>query len=425
MGPLSVVMLLGNPAVNGRLEPLPPMPAVPNRAPRLIALTVSSAVSLVAAWAFFHFRAEPATVRVTDNADAIGDLLEARQGEQDSGQSTAPLSGEGPPPLAREALTEELVGRFFSVLKNSDMQYDPLLLFRRAGHQDRRQNFKNHPAGGWDVITNSYGMREFDDVSEQQPDLRILVAGDSHTHGMCANNESFTNLLESQLAAKWPGQTVEALNTGTGAYSFYNYLGVLERYRDLKPDLFVVTVYGGNDWSGTQSLYRYFNRLGRPNVGPHDARRLTRELWRWGGLGAQEVNQAIFFRNNPEAEAFAVEVAASAVLEMKKICDEDGIRLLCVYLPPPHRGQRELFKAENAEAMALIGWEPGDLSCSDRMADSWLAFLKERDIARLDLRPLFAAADERYYWNADRHINLAAHAAMADALAPLVEALVL
>jgi len=157
---------------------------------------------------------------------------------------------------------------------------------------------------------------------------------------------------------------------------------------------------------------------------PHVAKVLIRNLWRWGGLGAQEVNQSIFFRNNPDAEAFAIEVAASTVMEMKKICDEDGIRLLCVYLPPPHRGQPGPFAAEIREAMAAIDWTFEDLACSDRMADAWLQFLGECGIAALDLRPLFAEADESYYWLADRHINVTAHGVIAEALTPFVEELV-
>ena len=75
-------------------------------------------------------------------------------------------------------------------------------------------------------------MREDGEPSAVKPDLRLLVAGASNVEGMCANAESATNVLEAALRERLPGKTVEALNAGVGSSSFYNYLPVLERYRD-------------------------------------------------------------------------------------------------------------------------------------------------------------------------------------------------
>jgi hypothetical protein len=98
----------------------------------------------------------------------------------------------------------------------------------------------------------------------QQPALRILVTGDSHTDGVCNNSESFTNLLEAELSAAHPGEAIEALNAGKGAYSFYNYLGVLERLLPLRPDVFVVAVYGGNDFVESLALRHTFEHGAPP-----------------------------------------------------------------------------------------------------------------------------------------------------------------
>ena len=131
----------------------------------------------------------------------------------------------------------------------------------------------------------------------------------------------------------------------------------------------------------------------------------------------------LYFLANPEDEAIAVATLNAITAEMARQCSSDGIALLCVYLPPPSRGQPERHEQTFREALLSIDADPGALELSDRLADRWLAFLVEQQIAHLDLRPTFRAADAALYWKSDYHLNLAGHRAVAAALAPTVRAL--
>lgn len=95
--------------------------------------------------------------------------------------------------------------------------------------------------------------------------------------------------------------------------------------------------------------------------------------------------------------------------------------MICVYLPPPLAGQPKLLARERDEAIQLVGLTGEDIAVTDRLADRWLAFLRERGVECVDLRPTWRASKERFYWRADSHINLAGQRAIADALLPLLE----
>jgi hypothetical protein len=125
--------------------------------------------------------------------------------------------------------------------------------------------------------------------------VRVLVTGDSHTEGVCTNAESFTHLLEGALADARPGAAVEAINSGLSGYNLYNYLGVLEKGRALGPDVFVVTVYGGNDFAAAVQLYRYFERMPPYERAPHSLRSSFLDGGLWTGAVAQELNQVAYF----------------------------------------------------------------------------------------------------------------------------------
>ena len=67
--------------------------------------------------------------------------------------------------------------------------------------------------------------------------------------GACSTHESFPNRLEARLRVRDAQRSVEVWNAGCSNYSLYNYLGTLERLAHLAPDVFVVVVHGGNDFS--------------------------------------------------------------------------------------------------------------------------------------------------------------------------------
>jgi len=380
---------------------------------RLLIFSVALGLSLVAAVVLLDWRASRPggdTVRLLDSAPELDELLARLRTD-----GTAPLINEG---LVRQLIPEEEATLLFPMIRNKRNQYDSLMIFRRKGNQVSGLRWPEHPRGRWPIHYNSLGMREKEDPGVVHPDLRILVTGDSHTEGVVPTEESFTNVLEARLGSRHSGLTIEAWNAGAGAYDFYNYLGVIERYRTLSPDCFIVAVYGGNDFSGLMRLQRYFHGRGDRSK-ERFSNRAIREASEGGhGEVPQEIAQACYFLDNPEDIEIAISTAAKISFEIAEQCRASGTQLIFVYLPPPSRGQPQHFgDGSYADALEELGVMSDDLEISDVLADAWLALLSDREIEHVDMRETFGDADEPYYWRADLHLNTLGHHAVAVALA--------
>ena len=148
--------------------------------------------------------------------------------------------------LGRYRLDEETV-RAVQPLRGRIQVYDPFCYMRMRADLDRAVDWPEHPDGGFRIVTNSFGLRQDDELSQAHTDRRVLVVGDSHATGVCNNSETLAARLEEELAARAPNEAFEVANGANGAFAFFHYLGVLERFLDhgWKPDVLVVVVYGG------------------------------------------------------------------------------------------------------------------------------------------------------------------------------------
>ena len=254
-----------------------------------------------------------------------------------------------------------------------------------------------NPEGGWRFRTNSLGMRCETEPLESKPSLRVVVTGDSHTEGVCSNFENLSNQLALRLRAAGIGDA-EVLNSGGGGYDFYNYVGVVRARAELQPDLYVVIVFGGNDFQGSMGLQRFFHGRGEIKNQPWDSREMLAKHKNAKGVLAQELFQAFYFMNNPSEEEIALRTAISACMEMTRTAAEVGARVLFVYLPPSLAGQPELLADVRDATIADLGLPPDCIEISNRLADQWLEALRERELPVLDLRPAFAGAEEDLYW---------------------------
>jgi hypothetical protein len=370
-------------------------------------------------WQVWRRRQEPST-EVVDIRQPLTRLLEERGREP----APPPLSeGSGPLPLVREPLDEATAKVFFPSIGGGRYVYDPALIYRCASNLALRRSFAEHPDKGWTIRTNSLGMREDGEPSAVQPDLRILVTGASNVEGVCANYESAANVLEAALRDRLPGRTVETLNAGVGSSCFYNYLAVLERYRTLRPNVFVLIANGGTDFINGLALERYFRRRGPWPPGDKSSEALEQSSDPFvRQLVGTELGQVTHMIAYPEDLDVAVDLACSVSAEIEKACRGAGIRFLCVYLPPPLAGQPALLEGARREAMERLGITAEQIEVSDRLADRWLGFLREQGIVAVDMRTAWRATSERMYWNTDTHINLAGQRSVAAALLEKIDA---
>ncbi|GEM_PF-1266076 len=387
---------------------------------RLLVLLVSTAASVLAGWVFLRaYRPAPQTVDVIDTTAEIIELLERRRLGADASQPDR-TDADWPPPLVREPLDEATAAIYFPGLRHGKRhRYDPVAYFLHHPNWTARMKWAEHPDGEFRLRTNAQGLHEDEDVPATAAGLRILVAGDSHIAGVCNNVESFPNVLEQRLADDAELGSVDVVNAAQGGYGPHNYLGTIERFGELAPDVFVMVVYGGNDFSSMMVLQRHFERR-RPPRGPLRKLPVGKGV---DGIVPQELQQALFFHSNEEDIAIAVGTIAAITVEVRERCRELGARLVCVYLPPPSRGQPAIFEAQAKELMAGVEIGPESLSASDFIADRWLEWLELEGVAGVDLRPVFRRVEEPLYWDGDKHINVRAHALIAEAVDPIVREL--
>ncbi|HUR27506.1 MAG TPA: SGNH/GDSL hydrolase family protein [Planctomycetota bacterium] len=288
--------------------------------------------------------------------------------------------------------------------------------------------FQEHPDHHIQFVINSRSMREDDEPRAEKPALRVLVAGDSHTDGVCKNTESFANLTEAALRiraqneSRKSGKTfdpssIEVLNAGKGSHSFYNYLGVLERYLDLQPDVFVVTIYGGNDFDEALTVWHYYNNQGRRPAG---AGKYEDQLQAAVAINVAAPSQALgsikYFAEYPEQKAIAVQAGTEVFGHIQDLCRERGIRLIVLYLPGRPDVEPQNPDLNLRKLLRALELQPEALASTNEMGDQLIASLSKLKIEAIDLRPAFKEAKRSLYWNSDWHINLTGHHVVADHL---------
>jgi hypothetical protein len=323
--------------------------------------------------------------------------------------------------LKRRTLTnEELTLLYPNREQRNDL--DPQTHYRYQGGLKMHMTFPEYPGGGFDMRTNSLGLRENREVLPQQPDLRVLVTGDSHSDGVCDADQTYTHVLERLVAAARPGKSIEALNASVGGYTFYNYLGALERYLPLAPDVFIVGVYGGNDFEEMLTLYHYFEGTKRPPGAADYNPQIQAAVAVCRPALSQAFLSLKYFQHNPGEIEVALQGARDISTEMVVTCLRNGIHPIFVYIPPMHSVEFEQHRKIFEDLAHALELEPDDLRITDRMADSYLAYLRSIRVDVLDMRDEFAASKEELYWQADHHINLKGHEQIARSLLPLLEA---
>ena len=308
-------------------------------------------------------------------------------------------------------LAEEQVRRIFDM--RGGKPYDPWCYFRERPGKRVRVRWPEHPDGFFLVETNSLGYR--DDEPAGRADLEVYVVGDSNTAGVCNRDESYSNRLERLLAEHREG-SVSVLNMGTGGYGLHSYLGTVEKAVASRPDVFVVSVFGGNDFTEVLPLHRLFDDGPRHPWEGEVAERRRAALRLDRVLMTHGYHAALLFDTFPDARDVALRVALDLVGRMKAACDAHGVRLVVLYIPEPCSFEWTPPLEGAGELRAVLGLEPEDYGVVSRLADRFLEGLAGMDVETVDLRPVFASMPEPPYWRKDLHMNLEAHEQAARAL---------
>jgi hypothetical protein len=351
-------------------------------------------------------------VDTIDYFEADADAVRSFADELPESRVTLPGIDGTEPPLRRFALSSYFASKIFPVRGMN--RYDPVTYFAYAPNLNKWVNFREHPKGRWRVRTNSLGMRRDEDVASEAPALRVLVAGDSHVDGVCNNREAFPALVEAELERRFPERDVELLNAARGGYSPYNYLGVLEKYLYLKPDVFLVVITGANDFSGLLQVAHMFEgtELVRLTDEGNKRSRAAADVSR--AAFSSGCNALHYYKHAPVQAEFSLETLRGILLEMQRICAHEDIRPLVCYLPMQATLDWSDEPGSLREVRELLELAPEDLTLAEELHGRLFAMCEDLGLPALDLDPVLSA--DQHFYRYDLHLNTHGHAAVAELL---------
>ncbi len=318
---------------------------------------------------------------------------------------------------ARDELDESSASFLFDLPRiGGQFRYDPVahLLFRPGIEQVVL--WPEHPAGRFVVRTNELGLREDEPTAREKRGARILVAGDSHTAGLVSNPETFANRLEARLRAR-PGRAdVEVLNAGVSFTGPHCYLGILEKFLDLQPDVFVAVLFTGNDFHDDLRV-RYLLDGWSPPLGDEAyVERLLAAQKSWSGPVSQGFNQAYRWKHFPWEPEPALEAVIDSFLAMHARCAEERITFLAVVLPTKMDVEPEDDAEVQESVRAGLGLAPEDLAVDRGLAERFVAAMRAAGVRCLDPLEEMRAAAHPLYWRMDYHLSLQGHELLAELL---------
>jgi hypothetical protein len=347
-------------------------------------------------------------------------------------QSTAHPQSEGLAPLdvasprfpastfRRGPLSPELDGARFD-LPSSSMRFDPHCLFAFQPNLARERPQPDHASGRWTLRTNSLGLRNDAEVALGPVDARVLVGGDSQTSGFCDNADTFASRIEAWLRSRHAGRSIEVLNAAVPGYGFFQHLGVLERFLPLEPDVYVAVVFGGNDFVEALGFQHRFHGTQAADPGELAGAQDALDEIRQGAFGHVFLALAQFRRDPAQIEV-ALQAARDYTTEILVTCARHGVQPVFAYVPPITDLPGALPDEQLERLCGELGLSTADLRAVDRMAESWIQFVRWQRAPLVDLRPAFRAAHEKLFWDFDLHLSLAGHALVARELGPAIEA---
>lgn len=381
---------------------------------RLLALALGTLAGTGLSWLLWPMLTteEPAAITFHDGSEDLAELSNFL------GDAETSFAGAKRGALGHLLLTRPVADRLFG-FSAQRLNYDPLTYFRRPPFQNARVKYAEHPDGEWWKITNSLGLRNDGELARKHPNLRVFVTGDSHTDGVCNNAETFSGRLEIALEEDYPSQKIEFWNAGVGGYSFYNYIGVFERYVEFDMDVFIMAVYGGNDFQNVVGPHMFFQGKPTPTVNTHTGK-VAAALEIDRPSFAQCFLSYHYFALYPEMEELAVAESVRATLALKRRCAQEGVELIVAYIPTAYEVQGHLRADLWQRVRETLELDDHQMQSTQRQAARYISDLSAAGVEVVDLRPSFSASEKSLYWKRDHHINLDGHQLTADVLLPHV-----
>ncbi len=324
---------------------------------------------------------------------------------------------------------------------------------------------KEHRRGYIEITRNNLSCREDGETSlEKVPGVtRVLVLGDSHTDGVCFNEESYPNLLEAEWNRRAERPAYEIINAGFGPSSPYQQWWAFEQvYQRLDPDHLIVAWYAGNDlvellrsdervhlkWTGQEfvheaptkanddtrsapttwslckaflrdrlSLYhalvqiRALRKMVRSAEQDEYRERLESAMAAHAGPVWQGLNQSYYFTHHPEAWESALRMMAHILDKYRAYADEHEISLTVVVIPTLRQVHPEYDDDGLRATIETLALGEADLEWDARACQALVELCRERNVTVVDMREPLRLATRRspeqpVYYRFDHHLNV-------------------
>lgn len=310
--------------------------------------------------------------------------------------------------------------RDFLKAENDYYIYDSEAGHLHRDHAKRVFEWPEHPQGTIVMLTNNLGFREDNETLEEKPTgtVRVLVTGDSHTDGVIYNSESFANRLESRLNNGNTGTVYECLSGGVGHYGPQNYPGFLKRFLYLKPDVYVVVFYTGNDFLDAVCIDEFNKGRESPRRPAEYYQKMIEANKLMDGSVAQALNQLYFFKRFPGMEEKALAIAKTSMEETARLCGDNNIKLLVALLPTKLDIEPDTDAERINKANGILRLLEEDFHINRRLTESLAARLSELNIDHFDLYDSMKNNESELYWKADHHLNDKGHDLIAEIVYP-------
>ena len=378
-------------------------------------ILVGGALTALSVW--LPKGAHPAERPVSRGADLVARFAERAQLLS---QLPKPMGGLGPV-LSIDSVPEALAERFVPALAAPSILWVDEALTRRAADIEWRVEFPEHSAGGWLQQSNNMGLRSPRPVLGHRPDLRVLLLGGVNVEGRCDYDHSLGAVTEKRLTQALKGR-VEVLNAGLDESNPYGHIGTFGELATLRPHWVVWTIEVGYDLAALMPLQRWRHRREFP--APHlDATFETaRQDERFGGCLRAELEQAAYFRSNPEDEAVAVRTLARLATELQRRAWLADGEALVVLLPPASIAQPEHYEPLRGHLAKLAGLDPAAAAGTERLGSLLTNALRAGEVPVLDLTASLKVQQRPCFWWSDLSLSERGQRVVGAALAERLQA---
>lgn len=294
-----------------------------------------------------------------------------------------------------------------------------------------------------EIRTNRFGMRD-DEVEITKPHdvFRILNLGDSFGagHGV-PQDSSYSELLEKKLNLRKPSsQRAEVVNASVPGhnpqqeYKYYLHYG-----RDFNPDLVMLGLYVGNDFSILPVAVRPKSNISSKRPTAFELRRLTHGVRHFFGTHSHlyiflrrtfdhlldRWNLTRLFGNN--LDIYERELSPGAIARydrglsyldsLRLQCASDSVPLVLIVIPTIFQIDPSFLRTKIIDFYSLDESRFDWFKPQHRIREH---FAGQHDIIVVDMMEHLKNPGLRYYLPRDNHWNGTAHAVTADVLADII-----